>query len=151
MKLQIKKLNENAVLPNAANPGDAGLDLIATSIDYNVSYLEYGTGLAVAIPSGHVGLLFARSSVSDRGLLLANGVGVIDSGYRGELKVRFKVVPTSPVRRYEVGDKIAQLVIVPIPSVSVEEVQDLDSTERGQGGFGSTDQPTTKKRLGGLF
>ncbi len=92
MKVNIKKLSTEAVLPSYATQGDAGMDLTAISsqIDKSGLFIEYGTGLAVEIPEGHVGLLFARSSVSKTSLILANHVGVVDSGYRGEIKFRFK-------------------------------------------------------------
>ena len=92
MKVKIKKLDNAAVIPSYATNGDAGLDLTAVScqIDQSGLFIEYGTGLAVEIPEGYVGLLFPRSSVSKTTLILANHVGVVDSGYRGEIKFRFK-------------------------------------------------------------
>jgi dUTP pyrophosphatase len=92
MQVKIKKLNPKAIVPAYAKSGDAGLDLTAVSVEYNVenNFVECGTGLAVEIPSGYVGLVFSRSSVSKKNLILANGVGVIDAGYRGEIRLRFK-------------------------------------------------------------
>lgn len=92
MNVKIKKLHPDAVIPKYATIGDAGLDLTAVSmnIDKSGMFIEYGTGLAIEIPQGYVGLLFPRSSVSKTSLILANHVGVIDSGYRGEIKFRFK-------------------------------------------------------------
>ena len=140
MKVKFKKLNPNAIVPSYSKPGDAGLDLTATSKDYlnNTKYgfTEYGTGLAVEIPEGYVGLLFPRSSISNTGLILANSVGVIDSGYRGEIKFRFKYIPDTA--DYDIGDRIGQLIILPYPSIETEEVEELNSTERGEGGFGSS-------------
>lgn len=140
MKVRFKKLNEKAVVPTYSKPGDAGLDLTATSkeLTNNTQYgfLEYGTGLAVEIPDGHVGLLFPRSSISNTGLILSNSVGVIDSGYRGEIKFRFKHIPGTA--DYNVGDRVGQLVILPYPSIETEEVTELNSSERGEGGFGSS-------------
>lgn len=140
MKVRIKRLSENAVIPAYANPGDAGLDLVATYVkveDHNkYGYFEYGTGLAVEIPEGYVGLIFPRSSISKTGLMLANAVGVIDSSYRGEIKLRFKYISGTP--SYEVGDRVAQLIILPYPVVEFEEVQELSETQRSSGGFGST-------------
>ena len=101
MKVKIKKLHPDAVIPSYAKPGDAGMDLTAiskrveTGSDENGEYIEYGTGLAIEIPEGHVGLVFPRSSVSKKDLFLANAVGVIDSGYRGEVKLRFKLLEYS--------------------------------------------------------
>ena len=82
MVVKIKKLSPVAVVPSYAQMGDAGLDLTAVTVSDNANYIEYGTGLAVQIPEGYVGLVFARSSISKTSLILANGVGVIDSGYR---------------------------------------------------------------------
>jgi dUTP pyrophosphatase len=141
MKIKIKKLVEQAVTPSYANSGDAGLDLTAVYIkveDHNTyGYFEYGTGIAVEIPEGYVGLVFPRSSISKTGMLLTNSVGVIDSSYRGEIKLRYKYI--SGTKSYEVGDKIGQLIILPYPVIEFEQVEELSSTPRGDGGFGSTD------------
>lgn len=140
MKVKIKKLSPEAVIPSYSKIGDAGLDLTATWIKVedhnNYGYFEYGTGIAVDIPDGHVGLLFPRSSISNTGMLLSNSVGVIDSGYRGEIKLRFKYI--SGTNAYNVGDRIGQLIIIPYPTIEFEEVEDLGSSERGDGGWGST-------------
>ncbi len=150
MKVKFKKLHESAVLPAYAKPGDAGLDLVATSAqsvsdaEAGYYYIEYGTGLAAEIPGGYVGLLYPRSSISKTGLIQANAVGVVDSGYRGEIKLRYKVdngIFTElgdKMATFSVGDKIAQLVIVPYPTIEPEFVEELGETERGAGGFGST-------------
>ena len=92
MKIKIKKLHQDAKIPAYATHGDAGMDMTAVSmqIDKSGLFIEYGTGIAVEIPEGHVGLLFPRSSVSKTSLVLANHVGVVDSGYRGEIRFRFK-------------------------------------------------------------
>lgn len=155
MKLKIKRLNPDAILPSYAKPGDAGLDITATDEGQNTvsedgyMYREYGTGLAVEIPAGHVGLIFPRSSISKTALSLCNSVGVIDSGYRGEIKFRFRIdmapalVSNSKISRamvYKKGDKIGQLIVMPYPTVEVEEVSELSDSERGTGGFGSTGQ-----------
>lgn len=141
MRVYFKKLEENAVVPKYAKPGDAGLDLVATSVsswfDSRLNgYIEYGTGLAVAIPDGYVGLIFPRSSISNTELTLANSVGVIDSGYRGEIMCRFRFTTAEKV--YKPGDRICQLVILPYPEVQVVETTDLEDTVRGTGGFGSS-------------
>ena len=135
MILKIKKLIPEAVVPNYAKKGDAGLDLIATSSKNCAEFIEFGTGLAVEIEEGNVGLLFPRSSISKTGHRLLNSVGVIDSGYRGEIKVRMSWTNQNC---YKVGDKIAQLVIMELPQVLIEEVEDLEESDRGSGGFGST-------------
>ena len=136
MKVKIKKLHPDAVVPKYAKSGDAGLDLTATDIEADSSNLTYKTGLAVEIPHGHVGLLFPRSSVYKTGQTLTNCVGVIDSGYRGEIMMKFSLSPYG--REYNIGDRIGQLIIMPYPEVQFEEVEDLSSTERGEDGYGST-------------
>lgn len=140
--LKVKRLHPDAVLPSAANPGDAGLDLTAVSVrfDEEHGFFEYGTGIAVEIPKWHVGLLFVRSSISKYDLRLCNAVGVIDAGYRGEVLLRFKADTVHPklAKTYAPGDKVGQLVIMPYPHVYVGWADKLSETERGTGGFGST-------------
>lgn len=141
MKVLFKKLKKQAVTPSYAKDGDAGLDITAISRDIVITedyeYIEYGTGLAFEIPVGYVGLLFPRSSISKKDMFLSNAVGVIDSGYRGEVSFRFKRLAwTSTI--YNVGDKIGQLVILPYPQIQLEQAKELSETERGEGGYGST-------------
>ena len=136
IKLSVKKLHEDAIIPTYARLGDAGLDLTAVGFKIENSMIAYRLGIAVAIPEGHVGLIYPRSSISKTGLRLANSVGVIDSGYRGELLVKFDWDMKSPP--YQVGDRVAQLVVMPIPFVTPQVVEELSDTERGSGGFGST-------------
>ena len=141
MQVQVKRLDTNAVIPVKAHADDAGLDLTATSVKATDKYIEYGTGLAVSIPRGHVGLLFPRSSISNSDLSLANSVGVVDAGYFGEIKLRFKKIGLSDPyfsALYNVGDRIGQLIIMPIPAVTFDEVSDLGNSERAIGGFGSS-------------
>ena len=141
MKVRIKKLNELAVIPTYAKDGDAGMDLVATSIISTTStQITYGIGLALEIPKGFVGLIFPRSSVRKTRLMLSNCVGVIDSGYRGELQATFNKINQDSVSEndYKVGDRIAQIMIIPHPSIEFEEADALSDTERGEGGFGST-------------
>ena len=138
MQVRIKKLNENAVIPTYAKVGDAGMDLIATSIIGDGQFqITYGTGLAMEIPYGFVGLVFPRSSIRKTGLELSNSVGVIDSGYRGELQATFNK-NEGPIEKYQIGDRIAQIMIIPHPDIQFEETDELSNTERGEGGFGST-------------
>jgi dUTP pyrophosphatase len=138
MKVKIKRLHKDAVVPVYAKPGDAGLDLVATSvISFDKEQVTYGTGIAVEIPEGFVGLVFPRSSIRKYEQYLSNSVGVIDSGYRGEIQATFNSRYYADVK-YQVGDKIAQLLILPYPSIEFEETDELSSTERGDGGFGST-------------
>ncbi len=138
LQVRIKKLVPEAVVPAYASPGDAGLDLTATSAEFDAATrkLKIGFGLAAEIPPGHVGLLFPRSSVHKTGLTLSNGVGVIDSGYRGEIRAVFYV--PEGAKPYAVGDRCAQLVVMPFPQVQIVEADALSETERGVGGFGST-------------
>ncbi len=135
LKIRFKKLHPDAVTPTYAKDGDAGLDLTAISKTNADTFIQYGTGIAIEIPKGYVGLIFPRSSVSKlENFYLKNSVGVIDSGYRGELMLRFN----KSFSFYEVGDKIGQLIIIPHPTIYLEEVDELSSTDRGEGGFGST-------------
>ena len=141
MKVLFKKLNKQAVTPSYAKDGDAGLDITAISRDIVITedyeYIEYGTGLAFEIPVGYVGLLFPRSSVSKKDILLSNAVGVIDSGYRGEVSFRFKRLAWDSAI-YNVGEKIGQLVILPYPQIQLEQAKELSDTERGANGYGSS-------------
>lgn len=150
MKVKIKKLNENAVIPQYAKKGDAGMDLTATSKFYDeYGNICYGTGLAFEIPQGYVGLVFPRSSTSHKQLVLANCVAVIDSGYRGEVVMKFKpslaldsgqcVKDRLIYSVYGIGERIAQMVIMPYPQIEFVEVEELSQTERGDRGYGSTD------------
>ena len=93
MKIKIKKLHNDAVIPQYAKPGDAGMDLTAVDVSADLGYLTYKTGIAIQIPEGHVGLLFPRSSIYKTGQTLSNCVGVIDSGYRGEIMMKFTPSP----------------------------------------------------------
>jgi dUTP pyrophosphatase len=139
MRVRIKKLNENAVIPSYAKDGDAGMDLVATRIISNTTFdVSYGTDLAMEIPNGFVGLVFPRSSIRKYELALSNSVGVIDSGYRGELQATFKKTNGLDSIAYKVGDRIAQIMIIPHPPIEFEEANELSDTERGDGGFGST-------------
>lgn len=136
VKVKIKRLHPDSVLPTYAQDGDAGLDLTATSMNYDdYGNAVYGTGLAIEIPEGYVGYIFPRSSISKKTLTLTNSVGVIDSNYRGEIMFKFKF---SNISIYSIGDRIGQLIIMPIPSIELEEVDELSDTNRGTGGFGST-------------
>lgn len=139
MKVRFKKLHPNAVIPSYAKPGDAGLDLTAVSKEWDAEKekIVMGTGLAMEIPEGHVGLIFPRSSIVKTFLTLANSVGVIDSGYRGEVKFFFDPGHRAK-QNYEVGDRIGQLVIIPFPTIEPEEASELSETVRGTGGFGSS-------------
>lgn len=135
MQVKIKRLNDKAILPTKAHTTDAGYDLYASSCYYEDGMLHYGTGVAVEIPEGYVGFVFPRSSIANTHLTLSNSVGVIDSGYRGEVKAKFRKGGT---RGYHVGERIAQLIILPYPEVTFEEVDELSDSDRGEGGYGSS-------------
>lgn len=142
------KLSDGAKMPKYAKEGDAGLDL--TAISYSVDdhgNIVYKTGVSVKIPEDHVGLLFPRSSNTKKDIILMNSVGVIDSGYTGELifkyrpiKDNYQVLYNKDGRLYDVGDRVGQLVITPIVTAQLKQVDELPTTERGNTGFGSTDK-----------
>jgi dUTP pyrophosphatase len=131
--VKLKKLHPDAKMPSYAT---------AVSVTHvpatpeEAAYYEYGTGLAVKIPEGYAGFIYPRSSISKKDLYLSNAVGVVDSGYVGELKLRFKY-KTNP-KIYNVGDKIGQLIVMPVPTIHFSEVHELPITDRGHGGFGSS-------------
>ena len=170
LNVKIKKLHQNAVIPSYSKIGDAGLDLTAVDKYYDVhGCVVYNTGIALEIPEGYVGLIFPRSSICRQDLSLVNSVAVIDSGYRGEIIVKFKPslmfvsdekglisddddkfqcadgveipwddrIPISAID-YQIGERIAQLIIMPYPRIEFQEVEELSETERGDGGFGSS-------------
>jgi dUTP pyrophosphatase len=141
MSLRVVRLDERAILPTRAHAGDAGLDL------YSLDALRLGpgeraaarTGIAVEIPAGQAGLVLPRSGLAGRhGIALVNAPGLIDSGYRGELRVL--LLNTDRVQTFSLGagDRIAQLVLVEIRTPVPIEVDELDRSERGEGGFGSS-------------
>ncbi len=168
LKVKIKRLNKDAVIPAYAHATDAGMDLVATSkTTEGNGIVTYGTGIAVEIPQGYVGLVFPRSSNYKKDLLLTNGVGVIDSGYRGEIMFKYKTTIMQAVLRnfcdrlrllfagsrggkqnavieawhnceYNIGDRVGQLIIIPYPKVEFEEVDELSDSDRGANGYGST-------------
>lgn len=161
--VRFKKLHKDAVTPSYAMMGDAGLDFTAITKEHRPPFIEYRTGIAVEIPEGHVGLIFPRSSITKAapGVSLKNSVGVIDSGYRGEIVFRFEMpsddclwdgdqyvsgqaIDHWPIDNSNllltpnVGDKIGQMIILPYPKIDLVEVQELSESDRGDGGFGST-------------
>lgn len=155
LNVKIKKIIPSAVIPIYAHDGDGCMDLTATSVSFTKEYVQYGTGLCMEIPYNYVGLIFPRSSISKYSLTLANSVGVIDHQYRGEIMVRFKLnlfdintyeksilLPNKQqekkINLYNVGDRIAQIMIIQRPIINFQEVEEVDSTERGEGGFGSS-------------
>lgn len=158
MEVKVKKLHPDAVMPTYAKSGDAGLDLTAVTRFFDVDgNVVYGTGLAFEIPQGYVGLVFPRSSLSKKDLSLANSVGVIDSGYRGEVTFKFRpngrfygreevsdnydltcFVDKEDSRIYDIGERIGQIIILPYPQIAFVETDKLSATDRGEGGYGST-------------
>lgn len=136
-EISIKKLHAKAQVPTRAHPGDAGLDL--TSVEDVVLGPSRGvlvpTGLAFALPPGFVGMIADRSSMGKKGIKVAGGI--IDAGYRGEVKVILWNLSQEEIH-LKTGDRIAQILILPIATPASIEVQELDSTARGAGGFGST-------------
>ncbi len=163
MEVKFKKLVPEAKTPFKAIDVDAGFDLFAVSKEETPDFIEYLTGIAVEIPEGYVGLVFPRSSVTKYDLMLKNCVGVIDASYRGEIRCRFARVPStefkdlllwdndtmnkisshveivwSEQKQYEIGERIAQIVFLKLPKITLVEAEELSDTQRGTGGFGHT-------------
>jgi len=143
IKIKLKKIVSEAVIPTYSTEGDAAMDLTAVSkVVDTFGNRVYGTGLAIEIPRGYVGLIFPRSSISKYNLGLTNCVGVIDSGYRGEIICKFKKLSENMFHNnttdYNIGDRVAQIMIIPVPEITFIETSDLSSSERGEGGYGST-------------
>ena len=154
--VKFKKLRPDAVEPIKAHPTDAGFDLTATSrVVDNLGNVVYGFGLAFEIPVGYVGLLCPRSSICDPDLTMTGSIGIIDCDYRGEVTMKFRPAPIlqAESRRgadlgfaylkdaptlYQPGERIGQLIIIPIPSISFIESDTLSETDRGTGGYGSS-------------
>lgn len=138
--IKIKRLNNNATIPSYITEGSAGLDLTAVNLTINGNCYEYSTGIAVEIPKGYVGLIFPKSGIYKKDLVLTNCVGVIDSDYRGEIKFKFKKYTDNKFDNvYNVGDKIGQLIIVEYPKIEFVEVDELEESGRGSLGFGEAD------------
>ena len=163
MEIRFKKLNPEAKTPYKAIDIDAGFDLYCTSIEETPDYIQYNTGIAVEIPEGYVGLVFPRSSVTKYDLMLKNSTGIIDASYRGEIMCRFAKVVNESIKKYKlktfsdsdqygidlgsvkrelkeyyIGDRVAQIVFLKLPKITLIEAQELSDTERGEGGFGHT-------------
>lgn len=146
LKVKVKKLHDHATIPTYAKFGDVGMDFTATSKLTENDRIIYGTDLAFEIPEGYFMMLVPRSSIYKKDLYLTNHCGIIDSGYRGEVKFIFRKDPKpevfgsffSPIDSYNIGDRIGQAIILPYPKVEFEEVNELSDSERGSGGFGSS-------------
>jgi dUTP diphosphatase len=141
MQLRVAKVSEDAIVPSRAHDGDAGLDLYACEPAHlgPGERWSVGTGVAVEIPPGHAGLVLPRSGLArDHGIALVNAPGLIDAGYRGEVRVLLLNTDPAETFRLEAGDRIAQLVIAPIAAAEPVEVESLGDSVRGEGGFGSS-------------
>ena len=141
MTLAFKRLSDAARVPTRAHDGDAGLDLYAaeTATLQPGARASVGTGIAVAIPEGHAGLVLPRSGLAAKhGISVVNAPGLIDAGYRGEVRVLLLNTDRDAAFDVEVGDRIAQLLITPFAAPDLAEAEDLDQTVRGEGGFGSS-------------
>jgi dUTP pyrophosphatase len=150
MEIRFKKLIPEAKTPFRKIDIDAGFDLYATSVEETPDFIVYYTGIALEIPEGYVGLVFPRSSVTKYDLMLKNCVGVIDASYRGEIMCRFqgtnsiqysagnKKMKIYGDNIYKVGERVAQVVFLELPKITLKEVQELSETQRGSGGFGHT-------------
>ena len=153
MEVKIKKLYEDSILPTKAHTTDAGYDLYAHSKSYDDDgNVVYGSGVAMEIPKGYVGLVFPRSSNAKKGLILSNSVGVIDCGFVGEITFKFKGAVAISMEllgqdgtknmvgdlSYDVGDRVGQIIIMPYPEIEFVEVDELSDSERGDGRYGSS-------------
>ena len=153
MKIKVERLDENAVIPKFAHDTDAGADLTATSVEFKDDLVIYGTGLAFEIPKGYFMQLYTRGSVMKYHLELTNCVGVVDADYRGEVKFIYRCIhDTTSLRKnyhnplidldypkiYNVGDRIGQAIIRKLVPTEYEEVDTLEKSVRGTGGWGST-------------
>jgi dUTP pyrophosphatase len=141
VELRVVRLREDATLPSRAHEGDAGLDLHASEAAHigPGERWSVATGVAIEIPDGHAGLVLPRSGLArEHGIALVNAPGLIDSGYRGEISVLLLNTDPAETFRVEPGDRIAQLVIVPVAIVEALEADSLAESARGDGGFGSS-------------
>ena len=142
MIVKVKKLREDAVIPAKAHPTDAGFDI--TAVEWKCDEdgnIVYKTGLAFEIPEGYAGFLFPRSSVAKKDQMLSNCVGVVDCHYRGEVLFKYKMI--APIKHdeyhiYKAGERVGQMIILPIPAIEMLESDDLNESDRGVGGYGST-------------
>lgn len=141
LRIKFRKTHSDAVIPTKAHPSDAGFDLTAVFREANNNSVIYDTGISLEIPDGYVGKIYPRSSIRKKNLTLANSVGIIDAHYRGNLILSFNRVKTNGDYMnniYSVGDRIGQLIIEKLEDVVFLESEELNETERGTGGFGST-------------
>ena len=145
MKVKIKKVHPEAQLPEYQTSGGVGMDLVAVSCETKHTptgiIVEYDTGISIEPPPGHGVVLVPRSSLATKTtLILSNSLGIGDTDFRGSYKFQYRLLSgVGQGKKYEVGDRIGQLFILPFPKIEWEEVQELTQTKRGTGGFGSTD------------
>jgi len=147
MTIKFKRLSENAIAPVKAHNADAGFDLTVAGITTELNesgqvILVYHTGIAVEIPEGYFGALVPRSSIAKKPLALTNCMGTVDSGYSGEVIAKFRTTTDVVPSVYQVGERFAQLIILPVLDVEFEETDEIKEGDRGEGGFGSTDEQT---------
>lgn len=145
MTLKVKRLSEKAVLPIRAHISDAGYDLTATRITTEINEcgqltLVYHTDIAIELPEGYFAVVVSRSSIAKKSIYLTNCIGVIDNGYRGEIMGKFRSTTDVVPAVYKEGERFAQLIILPMLTFDVEEVETLTETDRGEGGYGSTNE-----------
>lgn len=138
-KILIKKLVEEVTIPKKMTSGAVGMDIVAISKTITPEYIEFGTGLAIQVPQGYGAFLLPRSSLTKTCYVLNNSIGLIDTDFFGEMRFRFKMLSGyESLPGYEVGDRIGQLVILPVLDFEFQEVEELGSTDRSNNGFGST-------------
>lgn len=150
MEIKFKRLSENAVVPVKAHKYDAGFDLTCTNITTEINecgqlIIVYHTDIAMEIPEGYFALFVPRSSIYKKSLTLTNCSGVIDSNYRGEIMGKFRTTTDVVPSVYKIGERFAQLLILPVPDVEFQEVDVLSETDRGEGGYGSTGENINKQ------
>jgi len=150
VNVKFVRLNELAKMPMQAKPGDACFDICATGFSWNGNVIVVDTGLAFELPAGHEMQVRCRGGFASKGVFVTNGIGTVDEGYRGELKVFLSTTSSTPfinpggksvkIGKLElsIGDRIAQIAVRPVPEVTFEETEELGDTARGSGGFGST-------------
>ena len=142
MDIKIKKLTPTAKMPVYSTDGSAGMDLFVDSVEgiqHGIAnHTKIKFGIALEIPEGFCALVLPRSSIHKSGMILSNSVGLIDSDYRGEISAVFYDFCSEVYGPFDIGDRVAQLVIIPYPKINFVEVEELGETQRGNGGYGST-------------
>lgn len=153
MEIKFKKLSETAVMPKRAHATDAGIDLTVSRITQEINecgqlIIVYHSDIAVEIPEGYVGLLFARSSIANKSIVPTNCVGVIYAGYRGDIMSKMRSTTDVVPAIYKTGERFAQLVIMPLLNYDIVEAEELADSDRGEGGYGSTNtEENTEEKI----